>query len=58
MPLHRFAEHWASGVAAQAAATVRLAPSAWTTLTRLPAGVSGPATRQMVSSIRTVPSRP
>src|SRR6266550_7044506 len=39
----------------QAAATVRLAPSARTTLTRLPAGASGPATRQIVSSIRTVP---
>src|SRR5581483_6693549 len=38
-----------------AAATVWLAPSACTILTRLPAGVSGPATRQMVSSIRTVP---
>ena len=38
-----------------AAATVRLAPSACTTLTRLPAGASGPATRQIVSSIRTVP---
>src|SRR6202000_3445007 len=39
-----------------AAATVRLAPSACTILTRLPAGVSGPATRQTVSSIRTVPA--
>src|SRR5665213_3696334 len=39
-----------------AAATVRLAPSACTILTRLPAGVSGPATRQMVSSILTVPA--
>src|SRR5829696_555458 len=39
----------------QATATVRLAPSACTTLTRLPAGASGPATRQTVSSIRTVP---
>src|SRR5262249_18209119 len=38
-----------------AAATVRLAPSACTTFTRLPAGASGPATRQIVSSIRTVP---
>src|ERR1700686_5186030 len=38
-----------------AAATVRLAPSAGTILTRLPAGVSGPATRQIVSSILTVP---
>src|SRR5262245_45452305 len=38
-----------------AIATVRLAPSALTTRTRLPAGASGPATRQMVSSIRTVP---
>ena len=37
------------------AATVRLAPSACTILTRLPAGASGPATRQIVSSIRTVP---
>ena len=36
-------------------ATVRLAPSTFTTLTRLPAGVSGPATRQTVSPIRTVP---
>src|SRR6266851_7129523 len=35
----------------QADATVRLAPSACTILTRLPAGVSGPATRQIVSSI-------
>src|SRR5258708_7563124 len=40
----------------QAAATVRLAPSACTILTRLPAGASGPATRQIVSSIRTVPA--
>src|SRR5579872_1971545 len=39
----------------QAAATVNLAPSACTILTRLPAGASGPATRQTVSSIRTVP---
>src|SRR6185437_15879504 len=31
------------------------APSACTIFTRLPAGVSGPATRQTVSSIRTVP---
>src|ERR1700686_1928477 len=38
-----------------AASTVRLAPSACTIFTRLPAGVSGPATRQTVSSIRTVP---
>src|SRR5215472_17270660 len=38
-----------------ASATVRLAPSTRTTLTRLPAGASGPATCQMVSSIRTVP---
>src|SRR5580698_10099194 len=40
----------------QTAATVRLAPSACTILTRLPAGASGPATRQIVSSIRTVPA--
>src|SRR5579872_7530983 len=39
----------------QAAATVSRAPSACTILTRLPAGASGPATRQTVSSIRTVP---
>src|SRR5450631_4277862 len=39
----------------QADATVRLAPSARTIRTRLPAGVSGPATRQIVSSILTVP---
>src|SRR6202035_1359993 len=39
-----------------AAATVRLAPSACTIRTRLPAGASGPATRQIVSSIRTVPA--
>src|SRR5258708_7796876 len=39
----------------QTLVTVRLAPSACTTLTRLPAGTSGPATRQMGSSIRTVP---
>src|ERR1700704_2543821 len=39
----------------QAAATVRLAPSTCTIFTRLPAGASGPATRQTVSSIRTVP---
>src|SRR5947208_9303772 len=45
----------ATGKLNHAAATVRLAPSAWTILTRLPAGASGPATRQMVSSIRTVP---
>src|SRR3982075_3844682 len=38
-----------------AAATVRLAPSSCTILPRLPAGASGPATRQIVSSIRTVP---
>src|SRR6202044_4005486 len=38
------------------AATVRLAPSACTILTLLPAGASGPATRQIVSSIRTVPA--
>src|SRR5829696_6712729 len=42
----------------QATATVRLAPSACTTLTRLPAGASGPATRQIVSSTRTVPVPP
>src|SRR5712672_4076504 len=40
----------------QAAATVRLAPSTCTIFTRLPAGASGPATRQTVSSIRTVPA--
>src|SRR6202166_5011663 len=40
----------------QAAATVRLAPSGCTIRTRLPAGASGPATRQIVSSIRTVPA--
>src|SRR5712672_2179265 len=40
----------------QAAATVRLAPSTRTIFTRLPAGASGPATRQTVSSIRTVPA--
>src|ERR1700732_3749718 len=39
----------------KAAATVGLAPSACTIFTRLPAGASGPATRQTVSSIRTVP---
>src|SRR6202051_1740800 len=38
-----------------AAATVKLAPSACPLFPRLPAGVSGPATRQIVSSIRTVP---
>src|SRR3954451_20531759 len=42
----------------QATATVRLAPSARTILTWLPAGASGPATRQTVSSIRTVPEPP
>ena len=59
LPLHRFAERWSRRAVnephAQAAATVRLAPSACTILTRLPAGASGPATRQIVSSIRTVP---
>ena len=58
LPLHRFAERGARLQSAgidQAAATVRLAPSACTILTRLPAGASGPATRQIVSSIRTVP---
>jgi hypothetical protein len=35
---------------------VRLAPSARITLTRLPAAASGPLTRQIVSSIRTVPT--
>src|ERR1700738_1460864 len=45
----------------QAAATVRLAPSACTIFTRLPAGgaaagaAAGPAPRQTVSSIRPVP---
>src|SRR3954463_3372770 len=38
-----------------AAATVRLAPSACTILTRLPGGTSGREPRQTVSSIRTVP---
>src|SRR5579863_8577136 len=40
----------------QSAATVSFAPSACTIRTRLPAGASGPATRQIVSSIRTVPA--
>src|SRR4029077_9363263 len=43
------------GAKSYAASTERLAPSACAILTRLPAGASGPVTRQTVSSMRMVP---